>query len=121
MKAHIPGYRRKEDFEADSERYEYLNEVHVAMAGHLFDWHGLRLATPEKIWSVVYLCARGTDLYFETYFDENGDTCHRLYDMFEAVRLLEIQMSDVRTQHEEIQKRRAQIRLVKSDRREIKV
>ena len=115
MKANIRGYMRYEDFEDDCERYDYLNEVHRAMAEQLFDWHGLRLATPEKIWSIGYICGRDVDLCFETCFDESGDTCHRAYDMFEARRLLDKELSDFRAREAEIQERRSQIRLVKSN------
>ena len=113
----MPPYRREEDLTDDSERYQYLREIHTAMAEYLFDWHGLRVATSDAMSSVGYLCVHDMDLCFETYFDECGDTCHRVFDMSEAKRLFDEQLSDIQTREAEIQERRTQIRLVKSDKR----
>ena len=108
-------YMRSTDFKNDHERHQHLLEIHLAMAEQLFCWHGLHIVTADVISSEAFVGRGEINLLFETYFDESENTCHRIYDLSEARRLIDEQISGPLTQEIEIQERRAQIRLVKSN------
>ena len=109
-------YKRKNQIRGKHEHSKYLRRVHNAMADCLFNWHMLRAETSEEKASIGYINDIDEDFWLETFFDECGDTCHRLYDIQEARRLTkERDAADFQSREREIEQRRAQIHLVESE------
>lgn len=113
MEHAIPSYRQEDDLKNSAESYQYLREIHTAMADRLFDRHTLRVAKSTAMSSIAYVWNHDMYLCFETYFDDCGDTCHRVYHMSEAKRLFAQFVADEKSRQSDIQKRRAEIHIVR--------
>ena len=83
------------------------------MLSRLFDSYQLVDACTDIIGSEVL--ANGDAFWFVTFFDDDGDTCHHIYDIHEAVRIGMRRLREKEEHDQLIEKQRAQICLVDPD------
>lgn len=110
MERHTPEYKREQDLHSETEVFHYLYEIHHAMIDRLFGSHQLVGTYTDRIVSEVY--ARGETVFFITFFDDDGDTCHQILDLHEGVRIGIRRLREEEAQEQIVQERRSQIRLV---------
>ncbi len=80
------------------------------MLSRLFDSYQLVDAYADRIGSEVY--ANDEAFWFITFFDDDGDTCHHIYDIDEAVRIGLGRLREKEEREQLIEERRAEIHLI---------
>ena len=80
-------HKHYDDFSDNEERSTYLRNRHQVMADRLFKAHEIRHCEDDAVGSFVY--TKGRTFWFETYFDDHGQTCHRIFDLNDAIELVE--------------------------------
>ena len=113
MKRQPPEYKREQDLKTETEVFNYLYKIHHAILPRLFDSYQLVDAYTDRIGSEVY--ANGEAFWFITFFDDDGDTCHHIYDIDEAVRIGLRRLREKEERDQIIEERRTKICLVGPD------
>ena len=111
MEPQRPEYEREQELHSDTEVKNYLYRIHCATVSCLFDRYELVDVLPYLTVSDVY--ANGETFCFVTSFDDDGDTCHQIYDYEEAIRIGLQRSLEREADYRAVQERQKKIRLVK--------